>query len=390
MEIEDLNTFICNLKENLADTYCTLTKLDDTLENYANKIHKHVIADVEGLQAALNNKASKDEATQSISGLMSKNDKKKLDGIADGATKYTHPTQTAQTGKPTTNIEPKFGDTVSVSQVITNNTGHVTNLNTRNITIPNTLVSTSKEGLMSTTDKNKLDHIATNANNYIHPLPSNSFFALNKGLYKIEVNETGHISSASSVVKKDITDLGIPAQDTTYTHPKPTTNFSAHTIGLYKIGIDATGHINNVNNITKKDITDLGIPAQDTTYNPVTVSTPGLMTPDDKKRLDRQSTYQLFLTSTPTINPPTSNELSVSLATSNPSIYAMVLLDGAPIESGTINFIINGVTYDKNINESGLAGKSISLDPGDYLIIAQYRKNGWTVASDIKTLKVTR
>lgn len=54
--------------------------------------------------------------------------------------------------------------------------------------------------------------VAEGANNYVHP----SYTAKIAGLYKVTVNNTGHVSSASSVTKEDITDLGIPASDTTY------------------------------------------------------------------------------------------------------------------------------------------------------------------------------
>ena len=43
--------------------------------------HKHVIADVDGLQAALDSKASTGTATTDAAGLMSAADKSKLDGI---------------------------------------------------------------------------------------------------------------------------------------------------------------------------------------------------------------------------------------------------------------------------------------------------------------------
>lgn len=36
------------------------------------------------------------------------------------------------------------------------------------------------------------------------------------GFYKITTNDQGHITAATSVTKADITNLGIPAQDTTY------------------------------------------------------------------------------------------------------------------------------------------------------------------------------
>lgn len=49
------------------------------------------------IDAELAKRASKSKATTAADGLMAAADKKKLDGIADGANKYTHPTyQTAQ------------------------------------------------------------------------------------------------------------------------------------------------------------------------------------------------------------------------------------------------------------------------------------------------------
>ena len=50
---------------------------------------------------------------------------------------------------------------------------------------------------------------------YTHP----TYTAKSSGLYKITVNNLGHVSAATAVVKADITGLGIPAQDTVYTHP---------------------------------------------------------------------------------------------------------------------------------------------------------------------------
>lgn len=47
---------------------------------------------------------------------------------------------------------------------------------------------------------------------YIHP----SYTACTSGLYKITVDEFGHVSSVVAVSKDDIVSLGIPAQDTTY------------------------------------------------------------------------------------------------------------------------------------------------------------------------------
>ena len=70
----------------------------------------------------------------------------------------------------------------------------------------------------TTEEKNKLKAIAAEANKYVHP----TYTAHSSGLYKITVDATGHVSSATLVTKDDITALGIPAQDTVYTLPKAT------------------------------------------------------------------------------------------------------------------------------------------------------------------------
>jgi hypothetical protein len=120
----------------------------------------------------------------------------------------------------------------------------------------------------TTDEKNKLAGIAINANRYTHP----SYTPIASGLYKITVDATGHISLVETVVKTDITSLGIPAQDTVYTHP----NYSSRVSGLYKITVDKTGHITAVTAIVKADITELGIPSQDTTYGVVSKTANGL------------------------------------------------------------------------------------------------------------------
>ena len=64
----------------------------------------------------------------------------------------------------------------------------------------------------TTAEKNKLAGIAENANNYVHP----AYTPQANGLYKVTVDETGHVSAVAAAVKGDITALGIPGQDTTY------------------------------------------------------------------------------------------------------------------------------------------------------------------------------
>ena len=74
--------------------------------------------------------------------------------------------------------------------------------------------TTAVHGLMSTSDKVKLDSVETSANNYVHP----TYTSAASGLYKVAVDDTGHISGATAVAKADITALGIPASDTNTTY----------------------------------------------------------------------------------------------------------------------------------------------------------------------------
>lgn len=139
------------------------------------------------------------EATQDQSGLMSANDKKKLDGIANNANNYTLPvaTTTRLGGvKAGNNITISGDGTISATD--TNTTydvmeGATSEANGQSGLVPaptqgqqtrflrgdgtwqvpiNTTYSNatqSKDGLMSSEDKTKLDGIEENANNYVHP-----------------------------------------------------------------------------------------------------------------------------------------------------------------------------------------------------------------------------
>ena len=75
---------------------------------------------------------------------------------------------------------------------------------------------------------------------------------------------------------------GIDEGANRYVHP----SYTARSNALYKITVDNTGHISEVTPVTKQDITALGIPAQDTQYSLATESTSGLMSSVDKKKLN--------------------------------------------------------------------------------------------------------
>lgn len=102
------------------------------------------------------------------------------------------------------------------------------NIKVSNITDPENLptgalppkATTSADGLMAKEDKVKLNGIEAGANKYTHP----TYTARTSALNKVTVDATGHVSAVTAVVKTDITALGIPAQDTTYNTATTTTN----------------------------------------------------------------------------------------------------------------------------------------------------------------------
>lgn len=93
-------------------------------------------------------------ATQAAAGFMSSTDKKKLDGVESGANNYTHPT----THPPSIIAQDANNRFVTDAEKTTWNAKAST-----------AVATTTANGLMSSADKTKLDGIANNANNYVHP-----------------------------------------------------------------------------------------------------------------------------------------------------------------------------------------------------------------------------
>lgn len=184
-------------------------------------------------------------ATTSAAGLMSSGDKTKLDGIAAGANNYVHPTTAGNkhvpaggaagqilgwsadgTAKWVNEKDTTYGTFKGATSSADGGNGLVPGPKMANKdqylkgdgtwgTPTNTTyndATQSTHGLMTAADKKKLDGVAAGANNYVHP----SYTAKDSGLYKVTVDASGHVSAATAVVKADITALGIPATNTTY------------------------------------------------------------------------------------------------------------------------------------------------------------------------------
>lgn len=153
--VDETKAYVNNAVSTKADVSHSHTEL-----TYLDGVTSNVQTQLDGKSASMHTHSA---ATTTAAGMMSASDKSKLDGIEEGATAYTHPTYTARTGVPTANATPAFGGTFSVSQPVSDSTGHITAVNSRTITIPSTAASTSAAGLMSAADKTKLNNITESA-----------------------------------------------------------------------------------------------------------------------------------------------------------------------------------------------------------------------------------
>lgn len=203
--------------------------------------------------------------------------------IAATDTVYTHPSYTARTGVPTANQTPSFGGTFTISQPVSDSTGHITAINSRTVTIPSSAASTSANGLMTSTQVTKLNGIAegaqVNQNAFSNVVVGSTTIAADSATDTLTLAAGNNVTITPDATNDKVT---ISAIDTVYTHPTYTSKSS----GMYKITVDGTGHVSAATAITKDDITGLGIPAQDTTYSTATTTANGLMSSGDKSKLN--------------------------------------------------------------------------------------------------------
>ena len=190
-------------------------------------------------------------------------------------------------------VHPKYTKRDSgLYKIVVDDTGHISDVSSvtksditalgipgSNTDTTYTLVTATDPGLMSSADKIKLDGIDKNANNFTYTHPS--YTPKTSGLYKIVVDDTGHISDTAAVTKSDITALGIPGSntDTTYDNFKGATSDTNGTNGLVP-----APYSGNQSQFLRGDATWATPP--DTTYGIATTSKDGLMSTADKNKLD--------------------------------------------------------------------------------------------------------
>lgn len=74
------------------------------------------------------------------------------------------------------------------------------------------VATTENDGLMSSADKAKLDGIEAGANNYTHP----EYEAKQAGLYRISVDNTGHVATADKMTSEELAAEGVSPADHTH------------------------------------------------------------------------------------------------------------------------------------------------------------------------------
>jgi len=197
-------------KLNGIEAQANKTTVDSALSSTStNPVQNKVI------NTALSGKAasthSHDAATTSAAGFMSATDKTKLDGIDTGANAYEHPTSgpssSGNTSKgDTTNQTPAFGGTFKVTSETVDKYGHTTALAEHTVKIPNAAATASSggaggsAGLMSAADKEKLDGVATGANNYTHPTTT----AVAAAAKKVGNDANGHVVLGDALTYSDV------------------------------------------------------------------------------------------------------------------------------------------------------------------------------------------
>lgn len=116
--------------------------------------------------------------------------------------------------------------------------------------------------------------VADNSHNHSNYVNQNAFSNVKVGSTTVAADTTTDtlelVAGSNITITPDATNdkITIAATDTVYTHPTHTAAAS----GLYKVTVDNKGHVTGTSAVTKSDITSLGIPAQDTTSFTITAA----------------------------------------------------------------------------------------------------------------------
>jgi hypothetical protein len=365
--------------------------ITDIMDNF-NKIESKaaltsdLTSAVSTLNTTINNKetALKSVATTSANGMMSSTDKAKLNGIANNANNYSLPTAglntlggvktsstvsdvSGYTAAPIVSGIPYYKDTnTTYNNATTSSAGLMSSTDKAKLdgiatgaTKNTDVATTSANGLMSSSDKSKLNGIANNANNYSLPTASTTLGG---------VKTTSNVSDVSTYTACPIVG-GVPYyKDTNTTYSTATTsanglmskadktklngiatganNYSLPTASSTLGGVKTTSTVSDVSSYTACPIVS-GVPYYkdtNTTYGNATTSNAGLMSSTDKSKLDgieaSANNYSLPTAGTNTLG----GVKTSSTVSSNSGYTACPIIGGIPYYKDTNTTYSNATT----------------------------------------------
>ena len=163
---------------------------------------------------------------------------------SDTISSYTHPVYGALTGKPTAKLTPSHGGTFEVSQVKTDNLGHVTALTTQQITLPG---GYSHPGTHPATMITGLAKVATSGSyNDLSNKPSIPA-AANNGTLTIQRNGTNVATFSANQSSNATANISVPTKVSQLTNDSGYTTEGGHThnyAGSSSAGGSATSAVN--------------------------------------------------------------------------------------------------------------------------------------------------
>ena len=341
-------------------------------------------------------------ATTSAAGLMSSSDKTKLDGIATGANKYSHPNSGVTAGTNyNSNQTPGFGGTFNIPKLTYDAQGHITASASSTVTIPSAAATTSAGGLMSSTDKTKLDGIATGANKYSHPssgITAGTNYSSNQtpsfgatfNIPKLTYDAQGHITASGySTVK-------IPALPTTMT-PSSHTHTKSQ-ITDFPTSMTPTSH-------THGNITNAGAIGS-TANKPVITTTNGVLTTgsfgtssgtfcegnDTRISNATSNTVIMSFRGGSSIQSAIIDPSGVTVVKGNSIYIGCTDANGTAKTGGNVFIIVQTPNGGNHIGpktvSNGIASATINYDAGTYYIIASYFYSNQSLGSMVAKLTV--
>ena len=233
------------------------------------------------------------DATGSASGLMSAADKTKLDGLdtalaGKSDVGHTHEIanvnglQTALDGKAASGHKHDASDittgTMSVDRLPSITDDKISSVSAEKITgtIPSENLPSYVDDVIEVENYAALPPTGESGKIYVDKQTNKT--------YRWGGSEYVEISASLALGETSATAFRGDYGQTAYQHAQ--SKGSEFASGLYKIATNAEGHVTAATSVVKGDITALGIPAQDTTYVDATTGASGLMSAADKTKLD--------------------------------------------------------------------------------------------------------